>query len=297
MKDVMIPKASLGVTTWWEIPPFEIPYEKLEDAWTAQGLDEKHLLDPPREAKALRRAVGEHKTPRLLARPLKRGSSWALVDEQVVGDEGLKHHIEATARIIADGDGVKRLHADGNGFADKIRVSYERQRTIVNQNDLSNLLVKMIYVCGGIALRKKGIVYFVPQSGSVMWEAVSRVVTALGIDATVARPRPEVDEEVIATVLNGILNEAKQDIDRIDEEVQKTITTPDDEKALGTRALRSRVTEVDQLRGKVSDYERLLGKAMPEIQFALMNLSAAVTEAEARVQAMETARKAASAAA
>lgn len=276
MRDVEI--SSLGITTYWTLPHVDVVHEDLETAWENAGLDKKILPKPPRASKALRRAVTDLADRRTLARPMQRGTSWAVVDEEATNDS-LTHTISAKARLDKTQEGQPAtLVVEGDGQADKIKEGFERQKGIQRSSDIATLLVRMISRCDGIALRDSGGVYFVPQSKVGEYLQACSVVEQLVDGAIVYQMTTAIDPQTVRSVLGALASEVATEIQLVDADLAKENT----DKGLGERALRGRIRRLDTLRDKVSEYESLVEETQPQLHDDLKVLRARVVEAEMR---------------
>ncbi len=281
---------TLGVVTYWMMPAIETRYEMLEQAWAEQGLDPKLLPKPTGACKALHRALEAQKGPRRLPRPLAKGKHWAVVDEEVLGDDNLTHRVVATAKLETI-DGVKqKLVVTGNGIASAIEAGYAAQMELINQNDLVSLMIAMARRCLAVTLRPTGGVYFIPAAGLEFWDRVCTVITRLSPQAVVYALKPEIDPTSVRAVLDAITAEAESDIATLNAELKASF---DETVPLGTRALKTRSVAVDALTAKVASYASLLGQTMPGITTALEGLQIALVEAQARIESAEAGKEAA----
>ena len=266
------------------MPAIEVRYEALVQAWLEQDLDPKLLPKPTGACKALHRALDAQKGPRRLPRPLAKGKHWAVVDEEVLGEDDLTHRVVATAKLETI-DGVQqKLVVTGNGIAHAIEAGFNAQKELINQNDLVGLMIAMARRCLAVTLRPTGGVYFIPAEGLEFWEKICTVITRLSPKAVIYGLKPEIDPASVRAVLDAITAEAESDIATLNAELKASF---DETAPLGVRALKRRAQAVEALKAKTASYASLLGQTMPDIAQALEGLQIALCEAQARVEAVE----------
>lgn len=282
MKDISV--TTLGTTTFWTTTGVEIPYTQLVEEWKAAGLIEDYLPDPPRPAKALRRAVCAQQEKRRLPRRLKKGGNWALVDEEPVGEDDLRHEVVATAKLVGGKGEDKQLEVRGNGLAHKVEDAYHHHLGTFNSDDMSSLLVKTVTRLNGLTLRESGGIYFIHRAYEVEWSTVARLAEKLFPGMEVSRMQPIVDEGGIDSVVSGLTAEVQKQVQHITKQVAATCEDTEGKDAIGIRAIASRQDFLRGLLTKVRSYEELLGRLMPNLEESIVGARAGLQQAEAAVQ-------------
>ncbi len=255
-----------GCVTWWRLSG-SLPLETLQSAWGAAGHDDRLLPKQTTPAEALARAVRQHQSKRVLARPLGGRRGWALVNEDAT-DDGLdyqvlcKAHVEEQRIVVAcDDDALRR----------KIEDAYVAHRAALSATDVSMWISgKLISQVQAVKLRDTGGVYFVPRDNVatfVGWAGLLR-----GISDHVVYELPALrSEEALEAIMVAVITEADKELAAMEEELDM-----DD---LGVRALRTRERRCEAVRFKIATYEHLLGQGMEDMQDRLGALQASIVEA------------------
>lgn len=293
MKDVTSMSDVVGATTFWKIPNVTLRYETLIIAWNNAGLPTEWLFKPPRDSKAMRRAMSDHKERRRLLRPLKRGSSWALVQEHIAGEKDLAHEVTlsvALSKPDKESEAVLQIEGDPE-LRRSVEQKFIEHKGTVTAHDLSELLIDCVERLHGLALRDGGGVYFIPPTQLETWRQIADVVESVtrqpnGVAAQVYELRAKTDARSFRAVLDGIVSEAKVAIETMRGELAESEQLEaQGAKGLGVRALTNRASAIEELQAKVQEYETLLGQALPDTHGAISRLRVAVFEARSLAEA------------
>ena len=259
-----------GAMVWWRLGG-TIPYSKLVAAWSAAGLDPDLLSESCGPRKALRRAVDAQLDRGRIRRKAPQGGwlikvskqDYARNDEDLVTDA--KVHLDALGRLVIDPPDHRR--------APEIRVSYDGALETVTSQDMTSLLTSLIDHCNGTAMREGGGIYFVPPSRVAEWLRMVEV-----IQGTSAHRIYKADamrtEDIVDSVLAGMKEEVAQAADKLDADLAK-----DGDKALGTRALKSRAALCETVAEKVGRYEKMMGVKLDDIRARMEGLQAGIAAA------------------
>lgn len=244
-----------GAIVWWRLSG-QLPLEDLAIAWHAAGLDPALLPKRPTPTESLARAMREHQSARVLARPLGGRRGWALVQE-TPSDSDLDYDTICTARVIAD-DNVAVNSDAPDELVHRVQDSYLHYRGTYTTADISTWIsAKLIGQVEAIKLRETGGIYFVPR-GHV--ELFRRWVSVLGSvsDHVVYEVPALKSEEAVEAILAALMTEADDEVEGMEDEL--------DCEELGKRALKTRERRCEALRSKLQTYEELLGRSLDAMQ-------------------------------
>ena len=265
--DEHVPAA--GAIVWWRLSG-RVDYEVLKSAWIEAGLAEKDLLHPCTNATALRRAANDLREKRRLVRPLGRGEGFAIVREKVVKDKHELEH-EVLCKVLLDPAGRPQFEhfgdreEEGYKIADEVRTAFEAHLSEVECEDFSGWLVKLMPKLDAVGLRDTGGVYFVPESAVALLGRVAQVLS--NVTGHVINRVPAMrGADAVAAILDAVEAEATQEAERMERDIEAG--------KLGERGFENRLAYCDEVEGKVTRYEELLGAKLDTFRARLENLRA-----------------------
>ena len=284
-KDLTItPEASselCGTVSYWRASG-NVPIIDVLNAWDAAGLDRALFRKAPEPETALRRAVldlakretiNDKTERRILIRPQKEPSTWAVVEEIV--QEGAKP-LYATLEIISfvEGAGPQFYTVSGTKehaaqILSVVMANYSAQQGIFAPEDVTGWLVKLAYAQGAVTLRDSGGVYFIPRPAMEFWNKAADAIQSAS-DHKVFRIPAMRNSEAVEAIIDAVTQEAEQEAQKINDEIMA---------GLGDRALETRKGRIADLLAKVSSYEELVGREM-KIRERLETLQASVATAK-----------------
>jgi len=259
---------SCGAVVWWKLSG-EVSIDRLAVSWEARGLDPDLLPNEPSPAKRIRRAVDQvarGMNGRCLVRPLAGKSSWAIVNEEASKDD-LEYQIVLRARLEGEGLFAECAHPV---YSDVIHAAYDHYRDNLVSNDVSKWLLDTMDRMRAVGLRQGGGIYFVPRERVPQLRQIASVLADVSGHEVYEVPALKSDEAVRA-ILHAVLDEADQELGRIEEEMG--------EREYGKRGLETRERRCGQLLEKVAEYEALLGESMDGIRDRAEGLRAEIVAA------------------
>lgn len=214
----------------------------------------------PTPARALERAMKSCASRHRLARPTKKG--WALVDE-TEGANGLEYKPFLTASIFEENDGHLVLSdfdaAEKLGLREKFVVA----RRTFTQQDMSAWLCALVANVHAVALREVGGVYFVPRTDLDIWQTMMAAVKEVTAHKPYKIPAMQ-SKDATEAILAAVEAEAAKFVEDIEEEMKGG--------AMGSRAMGTKRSRIEEMVSKVGSYESLLGAALPNMQAKLKKL-------------------------
>lgn len=260
------PGVDAGRQAMWDCTG-EVSHDALVAALEAEGVPGALIPSPVTPEAALARAFdavcAEHKMRRIA---VSRRTSWALVPRE--GDhEGdrISYGIKVTAWL----DGGNLITDPPYAApAEWLRDAFERAKTQYAAPDMQSWLLGIIETLHGVPLRRHGGVYYLSPAVTDQWEAIVRgVMTA---SSTVCYKLPLVGGADIAhAVLRGVIADTSS----------RLSTLVDAAQAQGSRGMKARKQELDDLRGRVIEYERLCSASLVDLRDKLGDVDAALSEA------------------
>jgi hypothetical protein len=249
-----------GAITYWRLSG-ATDLARLGDAWRASAIDPGQFPLPlsPSPETALRKAVQEQGSKRLLVRPLEKQKGWALVEEKATGDD-LNHAITCRVKLAghaASYVGFPVVEPADHALAQPIRAEFDRAISEVDAGATSGWLVRTIYKLQAVALRDTGGIYFVPRPMLPAWRQIALAVREATAHAVFEIPALR-STEAIDAVLDAVSQEAQTEADKMEKAL--------DEGQLGARALFGRSERCQETLAKIEQYEDLLGRGLDTIK-------------------------------
>lgn len=269
--DVVVTEAgeSCGGVVYWTLSG-ECSAVALAQAWAAEGLDPDHLPKPASAETALRRAAHDLRDRHHIVRRLPDGTGYALVAAHEV--DGKQESYATTLRVWLDA-GQLVIEPAGHPDAERVIDAYERALSALDANDASALLVRTCDRLRAVGLRTHGGLYFVPAPQMPELERVARALEACSGHRVWKLPAMR-SADAARAVLAAIAEEAEAEAAKMEEELSR-----EGDDALGGRALEGRTARTDALRGKVAEYEQLMGGSLDSVRDRLEKLQAALAAA------------------
>lgn len=246
-----------GAVTYWGLAKWT-DHDSLEQAMTALGLED-HIPDPPTPdaacKTALKLACGAR---RRLVRPLA-DTGYALVNEDADGDD-LDYGIELRA-IPVEINGAPALHLDpaDHDRADDLQRAYVEQRTRLNATRVGHMLANLAEHLGGVRLRERGGVYWLPEKALAKWQQVAAAVEDAAIQTTSSLYllRTQMDENTLRAVRDAITLDIEEEAEKI------RLKIADRERAGALERLQNRAVALEQ---RIADYEKILGEPLESLR-------------------------------
>lgn len=258
-----------GCVTWWRLEG-GLRLQILREAWEAEGLPLDALPPATSHAAALRRAVQSIALKDVLARPIKafneRPAGWALVrEEQVNGELTYSTVLECWLNPIGQVT-FKRGTNPRESVEYAIQHAYSMAMLDLQATDVGSWLAYLVQgTCDAVSLRAGGGVYFVPAHKLGTWNAIIDCVNAASSHciSTVQALRAD---DAIEAFLNALQQEVQDVCTHTLEELQG--------EGIGKRAASHRVRRMEALSAKLTAYEALLGKKLPELSTQITEVTA-----------------------
>jgi hypothetical protein len=274
INDEELDKRSCGRITMWSNNGM-VTVEALDKALNDVGLTKATRPDAPSALVCLHRAVDAvAKVLGKLETHHKGRGEWAIVSKAVekvdpaTGKKELAYPISCTAKIEIDGEN-ETLTVDGQG-ADQIREAYAAARGVLAPPDIGNWLCDRVTGLGGVSLRDRGGVYFVPQPVAHVWDKVVRALAACSNHRVHTIPAMR-SADAVQAIIAAVTEDTRAACTKIADE----IADPN----MGTRALKNREKQTATLLARLDQYEALLGTKLDELRAAIDETRSAVAVA------------------
>ena len=283
-KDLMVTPEALGVcgsVSYWRASG-SVSIATMAKAWDAAGLDVALFRKAPEPETALRRAVldlakretiNDKSERRVLIRPQKEASTWAVVEEIV--QEGAKPVYTPLVIVSFDGTSGPRVEQSLGSYAQTLQIeatlkaAYFAQQGLFAPEDITGWLVKLAYGHGAVTLRDSGGVYFIPRPAMEFWNKAADAIQSASAHKVFRIPAMR-NDEAVAAIIDAVTQEAEQEAQKINDEIMA---------GLGDRAIETRKDRIAALLTKVGSYEELVGQKM-KISERLESLQASVATAK-----------------
>lgn len=266
-KDIVVTPEALttaGAVSYWRASGY-IEIAALRTAWVAAGLDPELIRKDPEPETALRRAVldlatreriTDKKERRVLVRPQKEPSTWAVVEEIV--EEGAAP-VYTTLEIVSYSQGlgphffpVNGTSAQTQQIAETVMTRFQVQQGMFDPSDITGWLVKLAAQHNAVTLRENGGVYFLPRPAMEFWNKAATVIETVSARAYQIFRIPAMrNTEAVEAIVAAVTAEAEQVAKEIEDQVNS---------GLGMRALETRKAAASALLAKVASYEELVGQ-------------------------------------
>jgi len=249
-----------GAIVWWRMSG-DTQRADLVTAYIAAGLNEKEVWGDPGPASALRRSMHSLEEKRRLVRPLEKRGAWALVTENVKGED-ISHTNLATVHL---GDDDKpTMNPVIPDLLQPILDGFDYYSRTWTTDDVSSWLThRVLHSCNAVTLRDTGGVYFVPRNLLDLWRRIVGALRSVSAHRVFEVPALA-SEEAVASILDAVEREATTAATAMEEDLV--------EAELGARALRNRAEKCAAVVRKVESYEALLGTKLDVLRDRLLTL-------------------------
>jgi predicted kinase len=266
-----------GATVWWAMSG-SVSLDKLREAWLIQGLDVSWLPSPPSPDQRLGRAVRAVTEQRVLARPLTRRGSYAIVVEELLtsvsaDDAKLRHEQRLSVRVCNDA----LLFSEQNKLSDTILREFDALRDVLDSNDIAEWLSEDVLRqrLHGTKLRPRGGVYYVLPSACATWRRVCAALEWCQIGQCYTLPTLN-GADATRAVLDALTRDVGDDVDEVYAQIAKGV---------GKRALAARVDDCNGLLARLEQYEGLLGGALQSVRDRVAAVQDAAMVAAMQIEA------------
>lgn len=233
-----------------------VPCQRTEAASLKMALEE-YIDDKIAE----RRAARSHKTAQdgervvrdKIVQPLRnqKENGFEVVDV-TRKDEANDYVVDFAAKVV-DGQVVV---SRGYATQAKIQQAYEVYRATLGGSAIGGALIEIVKKLGGVTLRDSGGIYWLPDVCLEKWEQVIGAFEAAG-DNQVYLVRTIMDAKTVKAVGAAISDE----ITKASAELIEEITGG----KCGEQAIENRLVRAKQLRGRVNEYEIILGSTLKQL--------------------------------
>jgi len=282
-----------GLIAGWTLKG-PVDHAALSAAWLAAGLSDKFIPDPPTAEKALGRAVKAAAGDAVTLTKMP-GTAWAIEDLRFDSETGLPVRSTRLVARLVDARSLKVLGSDGvsadiSRDARAIEARFASASRELDHGAISTLLTRLVRSVDGVAvLRDGGGVYYVPQNHTEEWRAFVAVLRTVSRHFVGEIPALRSDA-AIATVLEGLAQEALQAAEKLQAELQAVVDGA--EGAIGERALSARMRVLEALYAKLDRYAAIFQAPAEEaynfVSRSKRNLRMAIEFAAAKEQGVET---------
>jgi len=261
--------AGTGAIVHWRLSG-DVAHDSLSSAIDAQPQLSRITAAPatPSPEVALNRAMDAVRTKSLLARRIKAGT-WGVVRETVDATHAkLTHSHELTVSV--NSAGVIAASDVAHELFDVVVSAYSRELETLNSHDISAWLCRLMDKLRAVSLRQGGGLYYLPPQHAAVLSELRTVLQTAG--ARLYSIPAANTRDVVENVLDGLTDEVAA--------VSDAVLVDADE--LGARARETRQQRLRELLAKVSEYERLLGVALPKLSEQANNATAALVASTMR---------------
>lgn len=259
--DAEINKRSCGRITMWDLSG-DVDLGRLA---AALGDVVAHP-DEPSPKVALHRAVDDVARLNRLEVRNRGAGEWVIVDEPEQDGDRLIYPVACSAHLANDTEVVVR----GPRASLDVQGAYDRARASLATTDVGNWLCDTLTKLGGIGLRDRGGVYFVPQDRVDIWERVVAALKTCSSHRVHTIPAMR-SQDAVEAILTALTADTKAACDAMVEDIGSS--------TLGKRALETRENQTADLLARVDRYEGLLGTQLDELRDAIDKTRQAVAVA------------------
>ena len=275
--DAEIDKRSCGRITFWDLSG-DVDLDALV---AALGDVVKHPENPTPKV-SLHRAVDECARRHNLEVRHRGAGMWDIVGEPVEDNRQLVYPIETSARLMTKADGIGNdVGISTTGKYDmEVLADYSKARGVLATTDIGNWLCDTLTTLGGVPLRDRGGVYFVPQDRVATWERVTTALQACSLHKVHRVPAMR-SQDAVEAILAAVTADTRKACQTIAEDIGSA--------TLGKRALETRENQTADLLERLDRYEGLLGTRLDELRTAIDETRSAVAVARMMTSRQEDA--------
>lgn len=272
-----------GATSYWQLHGGVNAYD-MREAGVSAGISVDNLPQDTSYKAALRRACADQTNKRTLARSLP-GGGWAIVDEKAEKgslthgvivkcfiDNGRPEYLDEVGPVFPDQAGSTAQRA---AFA--VEVAYHTHLAQLDASDVSGWLVASAERIGGVALRDRGGVYFIPRHALNEWRTIAAVLRSVAPTCEVYELPTMHSSEAVRSIVAAVTREASM----LSEDLLGKLA----EGVLGERALKARQGDCEALCVKLEAYEALLGTTLDDVKAQIGTVAAACGAAALLIEA------------
>jgi hypothetical protein len=265
--DQEMDKRACGRITFWDLSG-DVDLDRLTQA---VGNIVK-LPESPTPKVCVHRAVDECARRHNLEVRHRGAAMWDIVGTPVEENRQLVYPIETSARLMTKADGIgEEVGVSATGqYSSEVLADYSKARGVLATTDIGNWLCDTLTKLGGIPLRDRGGVYFVPQDRVEAWERVVAAIKACSMHKVHVIPAMR-SQDAVEAILAAITADTRKACETIVEEIG--------DGELGKRALETRENQTADLLDRLDRYEGLLGTKLDELRAAIDETRQAVAVA------------------
>ena len=267
LDDAEIDKRSCGRITFWDLSG-----DVDLNALVAALGDAVKAPENPTPKVSLHRAVDECARRHDLEVRHRGTGMWDIVGEPVEDSRQLVYPIETSARLMTEADGIGEevgVSAVGQ-YSSEVFADYSKARGVLATTDIGNWLCDTLTKLGGVPLRDRGGVYFVPQDRVASWERVTTALQTCSLHRVHRVPAMR-SQDAVEAILAAVTADTKKACDTIVGEIG--------DGSIGKRALETREEKTAELLERLDRYEGLLGTRLDELRAAIEKTRGAVAMA------------------
>ena len=276
--------ATAGASVWWECGR-GVSRAALADAWDAAGLDPDMLPPDKSMEAALHDAVNTLSSARVFVRRAPGADGgWLLVAEREVAsatDALTKARWDAAVHATLDKVGRLQVsfrdpaNPDNAAVEAQLRAEYQRARAHLTGDEVTRWMGTLLNDLGGVLLRVRGGLWFVPGDELDGWHRVADVIAATTGTAIEEMTTVCVGDDAgrtVATIMSAVKRDAVAAVNDAMTAVSKGL---DAGKPLGKRAMESQQRNLTAALAKVRRYEDALGVSLDELRSDIETVRAA----------------------
>ena len=254
-----------GVVTYWSSSSSS--QETLREGLNKLGLG-SFVPEKMSSSEALKLAMQTCGNRRRLVRPLSGTVGYALVDETA-----------STSSVDHSCGLVGKLSGLGLSFSDEssplthgIRADFEKYLGVVPHRAVTASLVKLVGEFGGVSLRDRGGIYWIPEEKAQAWADAARVFESASVLGSTSVYEFNIvhDDKSIRGVVDALISEIEGEVS----DIQSAISAG----TLGARALESRQTKAVEMAERIETFEKTFSVSLATLRASVDSAkSAAVT--------------------
>lgn len=254
-------------------------------ACEAEGIDAKLRAAAPSREVAFGRACKREESKTVDVVASKARATWVRVERGMTHDgavtlgQQLQLQLNSfdTVEVSKRQDSAWVPDVNQGKLQHRVREAFGEARTTFTAGDVTDWLVGLVERLGGVPLRGRGGVYFIPAAGVETYQKAMRVVSSIAAGAAYEIPALKAGATVDA-VTAALAAEVASLCDDTQAEI---------EAAIGTRAARNRIAEMNALIAKVGQYEALFGVKLNAAREKIGKVVVALSEVTTRTANLE----------
>jgi len=264
-----------GASVWWRLSG-EFPRGLLRFHLEDSGLDaDEWLPSEPSWERCFGRAVRSLYKDKTHNIETLKGGGYAII-KKTKSETDVAHETSFAVRVVA-GKVEAVEYAPVDALLDITEEAVHFSKTVI-ADDVSAWLIKCAEKLGGVSLRERGGIYFIPNGALDAWKALTSALVAASNGAhTVYSLTTLHEKDAVAAILDALTTEAEEFFSSCSEKIEKGTIG-------GKRAISNRMSDSENLLSKIRSYETLLGRKLETLTDQLsdveLELSAALLSAE-----------------